>query len=144
MDIKLVKMEPDAITPTYSHVQDAGADLYAYEDVVIYPGERHSVRTGIAVSIPNGYVGLIHPRSGMAANKGITVLNAPGTIDSGYHGELKVILYNTDPYIPVDIKYGDRIAQLVLQEYVHMTFDVVDEFSHSTSRDIGGFGSTGE
>jgi dUTP pyrophosphatase len=144
MDIRLVKSEPDAIVPTYAHPNDAGADLYSYEDVTIYPGERHLVRTGIAIDIPQGYVGLIHPRSGLAANKGITVLNAPGTIDSGYHGELKVILYNTDAYIPVDIKHGDRIAQIVLQKIEFMTFDVVDEFSNFTKRNIDGFGSTGQ
>jgi dUTP pyrophosphatase len=143
MDIKLIKIESDAIIPSYSHQYDAGADLYAYENVTIYPGERHMVRTGIAIDIPPGYVGLIHPRSGLAANKGITVLNAPGTVDSGYHGELKVILYNADPYIPVEINYGDRIAQIVLQKFESMTFDVIEEFSISTSRSINGFGSTG-
>jgi dUTP pyrophosphatase len=143
MDIKIVKIASDAIVPTYAHDIDAGADLYAYEDVTIYPGERHAVRTGISIDIPAGFVGLVHSRSGMAANKGVAVLNAPGTIDPGYHGELKVILYNSDPYIPVDINKGDRIAQLVMQRYEHMYFEVVEEFSSNTQRGAGGFGSTG-
>ena len=144
IDIRLVKLHQDAIIPTYAHNIDAGADLYAYEDVTIYPGERHAVRTGIAIDIPEGYVGLVHSRSGMAANKGVAVLNAPGTIDPGYHGEIKVILYNSDPYIPVDITKGDRIAQLVLQKYEHMNFDVIYEFSSKTERGSGGFGSSGQ
>ena len=144
MDIKVIKIAPDAIVPTYAHDIDAGADLYAYEDVTIYPGERHAVRTGIAIDIPAGFVGLVHSRSGMAANKGVAVLNAPGTIDPGYHGELKVILYNSDPYIPVDINKGDRIAQLVMQRYEHVIFDIVEEFSSTTDRGSGGFGSTGQ
>lgn len=143
MDIKLIKIASDAIVPTYAHDIDAGADLYAYEDITIYPGERHAVRTGIAIDIPPGFVGLVHSRSGMAANKGVAVLNAPGTIDPGYRGELKVILYNSDPYIPVDINKGDRIAQLVMQRYEHVYFEVVDEFPSNTERGFGGFGSTG-
>ena len=93
MDIRLVKIKPDAVVPTYAHDIDAGADLYAYETVTLYPGERHAVRTGVAIDIPPGFVGLVHSRSGMAAGKGVAVLNAPGTIDPGYHGELKIILY---------------------------------------------------
>lgn len=143
MYIKLMKIKPDATLPTYAHDSDAGADLYAYEDVTIYPGERHAVRTGIAVDVPEGYAGLIHPRSGLAAGKGLTVLNAPGTIDPGYQGEVKVIIYNADPYLPADIKRGDRIAQLILQKVEHMTFEIVDEFTNSTDRGSGGFGSTG-
>jgi dUTP pyrophosphatase len=143
MIINTVKLEIDAILPFYSHDTDAGADLYSYEDVTIYPGERHAVRTGISIDIPSGYVGLIHSRSGLASNKGLAVLNAPGTVDAGYHGEIKVILYNSDPYIPVDIKYGDRIAQLVLQKFKHMEFEVVDQFENKTERGSGGFGSTG-
>lgn len=143
MDIRLVKIKPDAVIPTYAHDIDAGADLYAYETVTLYPGERHAVRTGVAIDIPPGFVGLVHSRSGMAAGKGVAVLNAPGTIDPGYHGELKVILYNSDPYIPVEINKGDRIAQIVLQKFEHMTFDVIDEFTSNSERGSGGFGSTG-
>jgi dUTP pyrophosphatase len=141
--LELVKLKPDATVPTYAHDIDAGADLYAYEDVVVYPGERHAVRTGIAVDIPAGYAGLIHPRSGLAAGKGLTVLNAPGTVDPGYHGEIKVIIYNSDPYMPASIKRGDRIAQLILQKVEYMEFDIVDEFSGDSDRGNKGFGSSG-
>jgi dUTP pyrophosphatase len=144
MDVQLIKLNPDAIVPTYAHDLDAGADLYAYETVTIYPGERHAIRTGVAIDIPKGHVGLVHSRSGLAANKGVAVLNAPGTIDSGYHGEIKVILYNSDPYLPVEIKFGDRIAQIVLQEFKHMNFDIVESFVSKTDRGSGGFGSTGQ
>ena len=143
MYIQLIKIRPDATVPTYAHDIDAGADLYAYEDVMIYPGERHAIRTGIAIDIPPGYAGLIHPRSGLAAGKGLTVLNAPGTVDPGFQGEIKVIIYNSDPYIPVEINKGDRIAQIVLQKFEHMTFDVIDEFTSNSERGSGGFGSTG-
>ena len=143
MYLKIMKVRPDAELPTYAHDADAGADLYAYEDVTIYPGERHPVRTGIAVDIPVGYAGLIHPRSGLAAGAGLTVLNAPGTIDPGYQGEIKVIIYNADPYMPADIKRGDRIAQLILQKVEKMEFEIVDEFTSKTERGIGGLGSTG-
>ena len=143
MLVKLKKIKPDSIVPTYAHATDAGADLYAYEDVMIYPGERHAVRTGIAVDIPEGYAGLIHPRSGLAAGKGLTVLNAPGTIDPGFQGEVKVIIYNADPYMPAEVKRGDRIAQLILQRVEHMFFELVDEFKNKSERGEGGFGSTG-
>ena len=143
MIIKLKKINKDAIVPTYAHETDAGADLYANETVVLYPGERHAVRTGIAIDIPQGFVGLIHSRSGLAANKGLSVLNAPGTIDAGYQGELKVILYNSDPYLPAEINKGDRIAQLVLQEFKQMNFELVEDFSITSDRGQGGLGSTG-
>lgn len=142
--VQIKKIEKDAILPTYAHATDAGADIYSYEDVTIYPGERHGVRTGIAIDIPTGHVGLIHPRSGMALNSGITVLNAPGTIDTGYQGEIKVILYNTDPYIPFEVKRGSKIAQIVLQKIEYMNFEIVDEFPNSSARGQGGFGSTGQ
>ena len=143
MIVEFTKCEYDAIRPSYAHDTDAGADLYAYEDVTVYPGERHSVRTGICIDIPEGYVGFITPRSGLAANKGITVLNAPGTIDAGYRGEIKVILINQDPYIPADIKYGERIAQIVFQKIKHADFQLVDEFQGNSDRGTGGIGSTG-
>ena len=143
MYIQLVKVRPDAQVPTFAHDIDAGADLYAYEDVVIYPGERHAVRTGICVDIPAGYAGLIHPRSGLAAGKGLTVLNAPGTVDPGFQGEVKVIIYNSDPYLPAEIKKGDRIAQLIIQKVEHPIFEIVEEFTSKTERGVGGFGSSG-
>jgi dUTP pyrophosphatase len=144
MIIETIKLEPDAILPTYAHDSDAGADLYAYEDVTIYPGERHAVRTAISINIPDGYVGFITPRSGLAANGGITVLNAPGTIDAQYHGEIKVILINQDLYQPHEIKYGDRIAQIVFQKIKSAYFEEVDYFSHKSERGSDGFGSTGQ
>jgi dUTP pyrophosphatase len=143
MYLKLVKIRPEAIIPSYAHNIDAGADLYACEDVTIYPGERHAVRTGIAIDIPAGYAGLIHPRSGLAAGKGLTVLNAPGTIDPGFHGEIKVIIYNADVYLPAEIKKGDRIAQLILQKVEYVDFEIVDEFTNDTERGTAGFGSSG-
>ena len=120
---------------------DAGVDLIASEPQFIKPGEWASVPTGVAFEFPPNYVGLVHPRSGMAAKYGITVLNAPGTIDSGYRGEIKVILINhsTEPY---DVLPGDKIAQVVFQHYSVPRIEVVGELSDS-ERGVGGFGSTG-
>ena len=143
MYIQLVKVRPDAQVPTFAHDIDAGADLYAYEDVMIYPGERHAIRTGIAIDIPPGYAGLIHPRSGLAAGKGLTVLNAPGTVDPGFQGEIKVIIYNSDPYMPAEIKKGDRVAQLIIQKVENAIFEIVEEFTQQSDRGSGGFGSSG-
>ena len=143
MKIELTKIKYNATVPTYAHDIDAGADLYSCEDVTIYPGERHAVRTGIAINIPPGYAGLIHPRSGLAAGKGLTVLNAPGTVDPGFQGEIKVILYNSDPYMPAEVKFGDRIAQLIIQRVEHAEFELVNEFKVESERGKEGFGSTG-
>ena len=134
-----------ALRPTYAHFGDAGADLRSAIDVIIPPGERMLVGTGVHVAIPRGYVGLVHPRSGLALKHGITVLNAPGTIDAGYLGEIGVILYNTsDKYFAVAV--GDRIAQLVIQKVEVGYFDLVSEedFSkNATDRGSDGYGSTG-
>jgi dUTP pyrophosphatase len=141
MQIKIKKLNSEAIIPTYARAWDAGADLYASEDCTIFYYSHEVVPTGIAVEIPVGYVGLIHPRSGMAAKHGITVLNSPGTIDAGYRGELKVILVNhtgTD----YEVKKGDKIAQLVIQECLEAQFIEVEELSNSKRMD-GGFGSSG-
>jgi len=140
--VNLKKLNPDAVIPTYSKQWDAGADLYSIEDVEIWPGKRRLVGTGIAVEVPVGFVGLIHPRSGMAANHGVTVLNTPGTIDAGYRGELKVIIINLDKYKPFKINKGDRIAQFVLQEVVVSEFIEVQQLSESV-RNVDGFGSSG-
>lgn len=120
---------------------DAGMDLLASAPQLIKPGEWASVPTGVGFEFPSNYVGLVHPRSGMAAKSGITVLNAPGTIDSGYRGEIKVILINhsTEPY---DVLPGDKIAQIVFQRYSIPRIQVVEELSDSR-RGVGGFGSTG-
>lgn len=146
-ELQVKKLTPDAIIPTYAHEGDAGLDLYANEDVKINGALMGLdtwaiVSTGVAVDIPLGYVGLIHPRSGLAAKKGLTVLNAPGTVDAGYRGELKVILANHSRFA-ANIKKGDRIAQLVIQETVYTHLREVDEFEGFTARETAGFGSTG-
>lgn len=128
--------------PAYAHRGDAGADLCAAIDVELKPGERSLVPTGVAIELPEGYVGLVHPRSGLAARLGVTVLNAPGTVDSGYRGEVKVNLINHDPLQPALIRRGDRIAQLVVQRVERADFYEVDELSES-ARGAGGHGSTG-
>jgi dUTP pyrophosphatase len=127
--------------PTYARPGDAGADLISEQFIVLNPGQTSAVATGTFIEIPEGYVGLIHPRSGLAANHGITVLNAPGTIDSGFRGEIKVLLHNTGAR-PVIINKEMRIAQLVIQEFVSAQFVQVDELSE-TQRGDAGFGSTG-
>jgi dUTP pyrophosphatase len=136
--------------PAYAHPGDAGADLCAAEDVVLPPGGRAVVGTGLAVAIPEGYAAFVHPRSGLAARHGISVVNAPGTVDAGYRGEVKVILINTDPAEPFAVRRGDRIAQLVVQPVVSARFVAVDELpplgserTGNGSRGGGGFGSTG-
>lgn len=135
-------IDPDLPPPTYAHPGDAGADLVAAQDVEIPPGGRALVRTGIAVALPPGYVGLVHPRSGLAARLGVTVLNAPGTVDSGYRGEILVNLINHDRVATAKISRGDRIAQLVVQRVERAHFHVVDELPDS-ERGTDGHGSTG-
>jgi dUTP pyrophosphatase len=140
----------DQPLPAYAHPGDAGADLCAAEDVVLPPGGRAVVGTGLAVAIPEGYAAFVHPRSGLAARHGISVVNAPGTVDAGYRGEVKVILINTDPAEPFAVRRGDRIAQLVVQPVASARFVAVDELpplgserTGNGSRGGGGFGSTG-
>jgi dUTP pyrophosphatase len=128
--------------PAYAHEGDAGADLCAATDLELAPGARALVGTGVAIALPPGYVGLVHPRSGLAARLGVTVLNAPGTVDSGYRGEILVNLVNHDPVTTARIARGDRIAQLVVQRVERADFVVVEELSDS-SRGAGGHGSTG-
>lgn len=140
--VGLRRLDPDLPIPSYAHEGDAGADLYAARDVVLEPGARALVPTGVAIELPPGYVGLVHPRSGLAARLGVTVLNAPGTVDSSYRGEIMVNLINHDPAATVTIKRGDRIAQLVVQRVEQANFILVDELSE-TSRGTGGHGSTG-
>ena len=136
------RLDPDLPVPAYAHPGDAGADLVAAEDVVLAPGARSLVRTGLALAIPDGFVGLVHPRSGLAARLGVTVLNAPGTVDAGYRGEILVNLVNHDPVATVKIARGDRIAQLVVQRVERAAFHVVEELP-ATNRGAGGHGSTG-
>ncbi|MFY1694946.1 MULTISPECIES: dUTP diphosphatase [unclassified Solwaraspora] len=136
------RLDPGLPLPRYAHPGDAGADLFAAEDVELAPGARTLVRTGVAVALPNGYVGLVHPRSGLAARLGVTVLNAPGTVDAGYRGEILVNLINHDPTRAATISRGDRIAQLVIQRVETADFQAVDELPDSV-RGAAGHGSTG-
>jgi dUTP pyrophosphatase len=137
------RLDPDLPLPSYAHPGDAGADLLAATDVELAPGGgRALVGTGLAIALPVGYVGLVHPRSGLAARLGVTVLNAPGTVDAGYRGEILVNLVNHDPYEPAKIRRGDRIAQLVVQRVERAHFSAVEELPDSL-RGAGGHGSTG-
>jgi dUTP pyrophosphatase len=140
--VVIQRIDPDLPAPSYAHDGDAGADLYAAADVELAPGERALVPTGIAIALPAGYVGLVHPRSGLAARLGVTVLNAPGTVDAGYRGEILVNLVNHDPRTPAQIRRGDRIAQLVVQRVERADFVEVAELPTS-ARGPGGHGSTG-
>jgi dUTP pyrophosphatase len=137
-----VVLENGAVLPAYAHPGDAGADLSCAEDVVLGPGERSTVATGVRIALPEGYAAFVHPRSGLAARHGVTVLNAPGTVDAGYRGEIRVTLLNTDRTTTVTFHRGDRIAQLVVQRVDHADFVLADELPGSV-RGAGGFGSTG-
>jgi dUTP pyrophosphatase len=136
------QFDPDLPLPAYAHPGDAGADLVAARDVEIPAGGRALVPTGVAIALPEGFVGLVHPRSGLAARLGVTVLNAPGTVDAGYRGEILVNLINHDQVRPAKISRGDRIAQLVVQRVERARFHVVDELPDSR-RGEAGHGSTG-
>ena len=141
MRISLKRLDPDLPVPAHAHPGDGGVDLHAAEAVTLAPGERAIVPTGIAVAIPAGHAGFVVPRSGLAARDGVSIVNAPGLVDSGYRGEIKVILVNLGPNA-VDIARGDRIAQLVVMSVETQEFEVVDELPDSP-RGEGGFGSTG-
>jgi dUTP pyrophosphatase len=140
--VPLRRLDADLPLPRYAHAGDAGADLCARVDVTLEPGERILVPTGIAIALPEGWVGLVHPRSGLAARAGITIVNAPGTIDAGYRGEISVCLLNTDRRRRVILRRGDLIAQLVFQRVGRAVFDEVSELP-SSERGEGGYGSTG-
>lgn len=140
--IPIKRLDPDLPLPERAHRGDAGVDLHSAEDLVIAPGERALVKTGIALALPLGTVGLIHPRSGLAAKHGLTIVNAPGTVDADYRGELMVCLLNTDKDTPFEITRGMRIAQLVVQRVELPDFVEVDELDE-TVRGAGGDGSTG-
>jgi dUTP pyrophosphatase len=142
LQIQVVRLDPDLPVPAYAHPGDAGADLVAAVDVHLAPGERGLVPTGIAVALPDGYVALVHPRSGLAARHGLSIVNSPGTIDAGYRGEIKVLLINHDPHEPIELRRGDRIAQLVIQRFERAGFVEVDVLPESV-RGAGGYGSTG-
>ncbi|HLN75539.1 MAG TPA: dUTP diphosphatase [Nocardioidaceae bacterium] len=142
VEILIRRLDADVPLPSYAHPGDAGADLVTTVDVHLEPGERAMVPTGISIALPDGYVALVHPRSGLAARCGISIVNAPGTVDAGYRGEVKVMLINLDPAEPVSLRRGDRIAQLVVQRVERARFVEVERLPGSARGD-GGYGSTG-
>ncbi len=143
MKVLITKLDSDLPTPSYAKPGDAGADVYSRIDCEIKAGERVLVPTGIAIAMPDGYAAFAHPRSGLAIKYGVGIVNAPGTIDAGYRGELQMILINHDPKESFFIKRGDRIAQLVFQKVERAEFVEVAELP-SSDRGSGGFGSTGK
>jgi dUTP pyrophosphatase len=136
------RLDADLPLPSYAHPGDAGADLRAAADLTLAPGERSLVPTGVALAIPDGWVGLVHPRSGLAAKHGISIVNAPGTVDAGYRGEILVNLINLDPRDAFTVRRGDRIAQLVVQQVARVEFLEVDSLE-DTSRGDTGHGASG-
>jgi dUTP pyrophosphatase len=140
--VRLVRLDPGVPVPGYARQGDAGADLVTVSDLELAPGQRAVVGTGVAIALPEGYAGFVHPRSGLAARCGLGIVNAPGTVDAGYRGEIKVCLVNHDPAEPVRLRRGDRIAQLVVQRVEQVAFDEVTELP-ATDRGAGGYGSTG-
>ena len=142
LDVQLVRLDPELPLPSYAHPGDAGADLLTTVDVTLAPGERALVPTGVAIALPPGHVALVHPRSGLAARHGLSIVNTPGTVDAGYRGEIKVLLINHDPHEAVVLRRGDRVAQLVVQRFERARFVEVDQLPDSV-RGGGGYGSTG-
>ena len=140
--VEVRRLDPGVPLPAYAHPGDAGADVCTTVDVRLEPGERALVPTGLGIALPDGFVALVHPRSGLAARCGVSIVNAPGTVDAGYRGEIKVMLINHDPREPVVLRRGDRIAQLVIQAVERARFVEVDELPGSV-RGAGGHGSTG-
>lgn len=145
--LAVVRLDRDLPLPSRAHDGDAGVDLYSAQDLDLEPGQRALVATGIAVAIPHGMVGLIHPRSGLAARVGLSIVNSPGTVDAGYRGEIKVALINLDPNAPIVIRRGDRIAQLLVQRVELPELVEVASFDEAglagTTRGDGGHGSSG-
>jgi dUTP pyrophosphatase len=142
VEILIKRLDPGLPLPERAHPGDAGTDLFAAQDAELAPGQRALIPTGIAIALPDGYAAFVHPRSGLAARHGVTIVNAPGTVDAGYRGEIRVTLLNTDTRSPVRIQRGDRIAQLVVQRVAYPVFYEVDTLPGSARGD-GGFGSTG-
>ena len=145
LEVPLVRLDPDLPVPSYAHPGDAGADLHARQDALLGAGGgRVLVPTGVALELPSGYAGFVVPRSGLALRHGVTCLNTPGLIDCGYRDELRVLLVNTDPSEPYQVRRGDRIAQLVIQAVVEVAFvEVAAHELSGSSRGLGGFGHTG-
>ncbi|PFG16604.1 dUTP pyrophosphatase [Propionicimonas paludicola] len=142
IEVGFVRLDPGVPLPRYAHHGDAGADLAIAEDCELAPGERKVVGTGLALVLPDGWAGFVHPRSGLAARSGLTIVNAPGTIDSGYRGEVKICLLNTDRHTPIRLSRGDLVAQLVVQRVDAVSFVELDALPDS-DRGAGGYGSTG-
>jgi dUTP pyrophosphatase len=142
VQVLITRLDPDLPLPRYAKPGDAGADIVSRVDITLAPGERALVPTGIAIALPDGYVALVHPRSGLAIKHGVTMVNSPGTVDAGYRGELQIILINHDRSESISFKRGDRIAQLVIQQVERAEFVEVSELPGS-GRGKGGFGSTG-
>jgi dUTP pyrophosphatase len=142
VQVLITRLDPELPLPRYAKGGDAGADIVSRIDITLAPGERALVPTGIAIALPDGYVALVHPRSGLAIKHGVTMVNAPGTVDAGYRGELQIILINHDKSESVSFKRGDRIAQLVIQKVERAEFIEVRELPGS-GRSTDGFGSTG-
>lgn len=142
VQIEIVRLDPELPLPRQAHASDAGYDLATRVDLTLAPGQRQLVPTGVAMAIPDGWAGFVHPRSGLAARSGVTIVNAPGTLDAGYRGEIKVCLLNTDAVTPVVLHRGDLIAQLVVQRVASVTWREVDALAPS-SRGTGGHGSSG-
>lgn len=146
-EVTITRLDPGVPLPAYAHPGDAGADLVSTVDVVIAPGERVLVPTGIALALPEGLAAFVHPRSGLALRQGLSIVNTPGTIDAGYRGEIQVLLINHDPESAITVTRGDRIAQLVVQRVETVDFVEVADLSASplshSSRGTGGYGSTG-
>jgi dUTP pyrophosphatase len=142
VEVLLTRLDPGVPVPSYATPGDAGADLVTTTDEVVDPGERVTVGTGVAIALPEGYAAFVHPRSGLAARVGLSVVNTPGTIDSGYRGEIRICLINHDLREPIKLRRGDRIAQLVVQRVEHAVFREVADLGE-TRRGTGGYGSTG-
>ncbi len=143
IQLELKQLDTGLPLPKYAHAGDAGLDLFSAEDLVLEPGARALIPTGIAIAIPEGYAGFVQPRSGLAIREGLSIVNTPGLIDSGYRGELKIIAINTDPAKAIEITRGERIAQLVIQAVPVVEIVPVEELD-DTERSIGGFGSSGK
>jgi dUTP pyrophosphatase len=142
VDVLIMRLDPELPLPSYAHPGDAGLDLVTSIDAIVPPGERVLLPTGIAIALPSGYAAFVHPRSGLAVKHGVSIVNAPGTIDAGYRGEISVCLINQDPREPLVLTRGDRVAQLVIQRVEFAILHEVDTLP-GTDRGSGGFGSTG-
>lgn len=142
LQVLITRLDESIPLPTYAKGGDAGADIVSRVDITLKPGERALVPTGISIALPDGYAAFVHPRSGLAIKHGVTMVNAPGTVDAGFRGELQCIMINHDPLESITFKKGDRIAQLVIQKVERAEFVEVQELPGS-GRGVGGFGSTG-